>query len=111
MVLIFASSITLVIQSPLDDPSKTKAKILSGIDLSMTALFCCEMVLKVRDREGLTISKIQNVLHTFTGVMAIHRGVSNLTNSHHDDSRYRPFNGRRLHVELVGMHRAPWVRH
>lgn len=71
MALIFASSITLVIQSPLDDPSKTKAKILSRIDLSMTALFCCEMFLKVCEREGLTTSKIQNVLHTFTGVMAI----------------------------------------
>lgn len=51
MALIFASSITLVIQSPLDDPSRTKAKVLSGIDMSMTVLFFCEMFLKVSERD------------------------------------------------------------
>lgn len=48
MVLIFASSITLIVQSPLDDPSKPKATVLEGIDLTMTFLFSCEMILKVR---------------------------------------------------------------
>lgn len=47
MVLIFASSITLIVQSPLDDPSKPKAAVLKGVDLAMTFLFSCEMVLKV----------------------------------------------------------------
>lgn len=47
MVLIFASSMTLIIQSPLDDPSRAKATVLTGIDLAMTFLFLCEMILKV----------------------------------------------------------------
>lgn len=50
MVLIFASSITLIVQSPLDDPSKPKTAVLAGIDLAMTFLFSCEMVLKVREK-------------------------------------------------------------
>ena len=48
MVLVFASSITLVLQSPLDDPSMTKTAVLTVIDLSMTFIFSCEMILKVR---------------------------------------------------------------
>ena len=51
MLLVFASSVTLIIQSPLDDPSETKAAVLKGIDLAMTLLFSCEMLLKVRERE------------------------------------------------------------
>eukprot|EP00752_Nemacystus_decipiens_P007034 g6310.t1 len=47
MVLIFASSMTLILQSPLDDPSKAKATVLTGIDLAVTFLFCCEMILKI----------------------------------------------------------------
>lgn len=49
MVLVFASSVTLVLQSPLDDPSRTKTAVLTVVDLSMTFLFSCEMIVKVRD--------------------------------------------------------------
>lgn len=48
MTLIFASSVTLVISTPLDDPSTVKTRVLYIVDLVMTALFAGEMVLKVR---------------------------------------------------------------
>lgn len=101
MALIFASSITLIIQSPLDDPSKTKARVLTGIDLSMTFLFSCEMILKVSEREGLRTSTIQKVSTHINWCRGI-RGVSQARmHSHHDDGRFGLFVVSKLHVEPV----------
>lgn len=55
MALIFASSVTLVIQTPLDDPSTTKTKALRVVDSTMTGIFAGEMVLKVRAHQPRSI--------------------------------------------------------
>lgn len=101
MALIFASSVTLIIQSPLDDPSKTKAKVLSGVDLSMTLLFSCEMLLKVSESVGLRMPTTHKVSPYIHGCEA--RGVSKaIIHSQHDDGRYRLF---------VVARRAGWYTH
>ncbi len=77
MVLVFASSVTLVLQSPLDDPSRTKTTVLTVVDLSMTFLFSCEMIVKVRDGgQGTRESTLPGAsTSTLTPLHYILRGV------------------------------------
>lgn len=47
LILILISTVTLALETPLDDPEGEKIKILAYIDLFMTAAFTFEMVIKI----------------------------------------------------------------
>ena len=47
LVLIFTSSVMLVLDNPLNDPNSLETAIYSQIDLIHTVLFTCEMLIKI----------------------------------------------------------------
>lgn len=94
MALIFFSSLTLLISTPLDDPSTLKTKILEYVDLVVTGVFACEMALKVREaldviyshhialsetvgRWAMSTSTRENVVYSKVRLVSSHRRCDN----------------------------------
>lgn len=47
LILIIISTITLALETPLDDPKGQKVEILEKIDFGMTAIFTLEAIIKI----------------------------------------------------------------